>query len=125
GPACQPSGADRLVVCMMGCGRTLCAQPKVHRPRMSMRNFSRYHTASSLARCDSLSGLPWSSFDGRDEHTVGGQAIVCVMIRIIHKGPLLDHNVVKPHCRQETAYSLRAVQSFSIGPIPQQPGSFG
>ena len=47
------------------------------------------------------------------------------MIRIIDKGLMLDHNVTQSCFRQERAYTLRAIQPFSIGPIPQQTSRFG
>src|SRR5262245_60690442 len=66
-----------------------------------------------------------SSLDGCDYHTIGGQPIVCVVIRTIDKGLTLDHNITESRCSQERAYTLRAVQSFSIGPVPQHTTGFG
>src|SRR5262249_44954440 len=67
----------------------------------------------------------YSSLDRRNQHTIGGQPIVCIMIRIIDKGLMLDHNVTKSRCREERAYTLWTVQSFSVGTIPQHTIGFG
>src|SRR5919199_2415518 len=65
------------------------------------------------------------AFGSRDQHPIGGQSIVCTLIRIIDEGPMLDHNIVKSHVCQELTYGFRTVQPFRIGAIPQHTRGFG
>src|SRR5215475_14162865 len=97
-----------------------------------MGNFKRIHAIDSCYEdrgtkdiLPNWPGVQHLAFGSRDQHTIGGQSIVCTLIRIIDKGSMLDHNIVKSYVRQELMYGLRTVQPFRIGAIPQHPSGFG
>src|SRR5262245_26802877 len=92
-----------------------------------MGNFKRIHAIDSClrGRRERSSRAQHLVSNRCDQHTIGGQSIVCSLIRIIDESPMLDHNIVKSHIYQELTYGLWAVQPFRIGAIPQHASGFG